>query len=35
MFKDEKEIEEESKRIKKRTFTGLLKMYSIFFLIVF
>ena len=35
MFKSEQEIEEESKRIKKRTFTGLLKMYSILFLIVF
>ena len=34
MFKSEKEIEDESKRIKWRTITGLLKMYSIFFILI-
>lgn len=34
MFKDEIEIEEESRRIKKQTFIGLLIIFSVFFLII-
>lgn len=34
MLKDEKDIEEETKKIKGQTIKGLLKMYSIFFILI-
>ena len=34
MFKSEQEIEEESRRIKKQTFIGILIIFSVFFLII-